>query len=227
MGRCDGGGTGPRHCKRAYRGRQAAPATPVSCPVLSVCVGFCPVDVGLCHRFCSPCHFHARGVAVRSVLSAACQSGRTSPQLGNARGCHSEPPDVSGGEESTHEHRHGPGYAKNPRPPSGRSLRLCPRQVVSSFHAVAVPSAFSLVAWSFSAFICVHLRLKSSPSAVVVSWTLDLGPWTLPFDHSPTVVSYLTPCGTGTGCTTVMPWSPAVRVRESTATNAVYALISP
>ncbi len=39
--------------------------------------------------------------------------------------------------------------------------------------------------------------------------------------RSLTVVSYRTPSGTGTATGTVVPWLPAVRVSESTATNAV------
>src|SRR5688500_4122106 len=49
----------------------------------------------------------------------------------------------------------------------------------------------------------------------------------LPARYCGTVVSYLTPSGTGTGVATVVPCSPAVRCEESTATNDVKADIRP
>jgi hypothetical protein len=56
---------------------------------------------------------------------------------------------------------------------------------------------------------------------------LFLGADPLRQEEPPTVVSYRTPAGTGTGCVTVTPWSPAVVLLESTARKTVYLDISP
>lgn len=45
--------------------------------------------------------------------------------------------------------------------------------------------------------------------------------------RDPVTVSYRVPAGIGTGCATVVPYVPAVRVIESTAMKAVYEDMRP